>query len=361
MRYRATISICASLLVLLSVPLGPLRAGVAFAQEAAAARGNAQLAARVELHLVPTLTLSDEQFLDGDKTGATPITVAGQLRIAQGTGRLPVVVMLQGSGGINGGFETWSSQFLEMGVSTFLIDGFTGRGLTSVSANQALLGRLNFIVDAYRALGILATHPRVDPSRIILMGFSRGAQSALYASVRRFQRLWNTAGIEFAGYVPFFPDCSTTYQADLDVTAAPIRLFHGTPDDMNPVAPCKSYVERLLGAGRDIQLTEYPNAQHGFDNPLLGLTAELRADNQTVRHCVIVEEPLGHLINAATRQPFTYTDSCVERGIHTGHDPGATRAAHRAVGELVTTVFKLQVIRVHVLNAFRSPTLIQVD
>ena len=341
MTHRALILICASLLVFLAVPLVPLRAGVAVVPQTAAARSNAQLAARVELHLIPTLTLSDEQFLGGDKTGVTPVTVAGQLRIAQGTGRLPVIVMLQGSGGINGGFETWSSQFLEMGVSTFLIDGFTGRGLTSVSADQALLGRLNFIVDAYRALGLLAKHSRVDPSRILLMGFSRGAQSALYASVRRFQRLWNASDIEFAGYVPFFPDCSTTYQGDIDTAAAPIRIFHGTPDDMNPVAPCKLYVERLRAAGRDVQLTEFPNAQHGFDNPLLGLTAELRADNQTVRHCVIVEQPAGRLINAATRQPFTYTDSCVERGIHTGHDPDATRAAHRAVGDFVTTVFKL--------------------
>jgi hypothetical protein len=37
--------------------------------------------------------------------------------------------------------------------------------LTSVNTDQALLGRLNFILDAYRALDILSTHPRVDPSR----------------------------------------------------------------------------------------------------------------------------------------------------------------------------------------------------
>ena len=136
MRHRAPISIHASLLVF-TVLLVPLR--VALPRNPQPPRTNAQLAARVELHLIPTLTVADEQFLRGDKTAATPVTVAGQLRIAQGTGRLPVVVMLQGSGGINGGFETWSSQFLEMGVSTFLIDSFTGRGLTSVSATRRYL------------------------------------------------------------------------------------------------------------------------------------------------------------------------------------------------------------------------------
>jgi hypothetical protein len=82
-----------------------------------------------------------------------------------------------------------------MGVSTFLLDGLTGRGLTSVSANQGLLGRLNFIVDAYRALDILSKHPRVDSSRSIRLGFSRGGQATLYASMTRFSTI-----VECLGY-----------------------------------------------------------------------------------------------------------------------------------------------------------------
>src|SRR5713101_7610584 len=57
-----------------------------------------QIAARTELHQIQTLTLSDQQFLNGD-TGGKPVTITGQLRIAQGSGRLPVVVLQHGSGG----------------------------------------------------------------------------------------------------------------------------------------------------------------------------------------------------------------------------------------------------------------------
>ena len=134
-----------------------------------------------------------------------------------------------------------------MGISTFVIDGFSGRGLTAVGPNQALLGRLNFIVDIYRSLEILAKHPRVDPDRIVLMGFSRGGQAALYASLDRFHKLWNKSGAQFAAYIPFYPDCSTSYATDTEVAARPIRIFHGTPDDYNPVASCKAYLRAPAG------------------------------------------------------------------------------------------------------------------
>src|SRR5215471_16762051 len=82
-------------------------------------------------------------------------------------------------------------EFNEMGIASLLLDSFSGRGLVSTSADQALLGRLNMILDAYRAFDVLAAHPRIDAARIAVIGFSRGGQSALYSSLRRFQQMWN--------------------------------------------------------------------------------------------------------------------------------------------------------------------------
>jgi dienelactone hydrolase len=298
-------------------------------------------AAKTEIYAIASLTLTDEQFLKGDAAAGKPVTVTGHLRIAQGQGRLPVVVLVHGSGGMGPNIETWSREFNAMGISTFALDGFTGRGLASVNTDQSALGRLNMILDAYRVLDILARHPRVDPSRIALMGFSRGGQGTLYASVKRFHQAWNKSGIEFAAYVPFYPDCMTTYRGDTEVADRPIRIFQGTPDDYNPVAPCKAFVARLRAAGRDVTLTEYPNAAHAFDNPLGPVPPVALKGAQTVRQCRIREDDAGVLMNTATGAPFTYKDACVETGPHVGYDAVATEAARASVRDFLRTVLKL--------------------
>jgi hypothetical protein len=47
------------------------------------------VAARTEIYAIPSLTISDPQFLIGDADGKQ-VTVAGEFRIAEGSGKLPV-------------------------------------------------------------------------------------------------------------------------------------------------------------------------------------------------------------------------------------------------------------------------------
>jgi dienelactone hydrolase len=297
--------------------------------------------ARLEVHSLQSMTLSDKQFLLGAKDGI-PVTLAGELRIPRvGTDKLPAVVMLQPSGGFGSNLDRWFREMSELGVATFTVDSFAGRGIVNTVTDQDRLGQLAEIYDAYRALELLAKHPRIDANRIALMGFSRGGQAALYASMKRFQRMYSPPGLEFAAYLPFYAICWVDFIDDTDVSDKPIRQFHGAADDYVPVAPCRAYFERLRRAGKDVLLTEYPGAHHVFDYAMLNTTPTLVPQNQTQRSCVLKEEPVGEIINAKTGKPFTFSDPCVELGPHVAYDAATTDAAVAAVKTFLRSTFRL--------------------
>ena len=315
--------------------------GVTAAQSAMAEPSVTDLAARIELRAVETLTLSDQQFLTGDKNGK-PTTIAGELRLPRGTtGKLPAVVLLHGSGGVGPGPEMWAKYFNEMGVASYVLDSFTGRGIVSTSTNQALLGRLNMILDAYRALDVLADHPRIDAARIAVMGFSRGGQSALYSAMTRFQAMWKPRA-KFAAHIPLYASCTTTFMGDTDVSAVPIRQYHGLADDYVTIGPCRPYFERLRAAGRDAQLIEMAEAHHAYDNPLGPKTPTIARGSQSTKECTLKEEPRGLIISAATGQPFSYQDPCVRTDPHIGYNEAATNATRKQVTALLRAVFRLE-------------------
>jgi dienelactone hydrolase len=196
---------------------------------------------RSEIYAVPSLTISDKQFLEGDK-GGKEVTVGGILRFPQKpvSPKIPVVFLVHGSSGMGPNIDYWSNHFLGQGYATFSVDGFTGRGLTTVGPDQALLGRLNLILDSYRAMEVLAKHPRLDSNKFVMMGFSRGGQATLFASLERFNTMWNKSGTVFAAHIPFYADCVTSYIGDDKTTGKPIQLHHGITDDYNPIAACKA-------------------------------------------------------------------------------------------------------------------------
>jgi dienelactone hydrolase len=299
--------------------------------------------ARFEIWPVESITLKDSDFLAARDTGK-PVLIAGELRLPKlGAAKLPAIVLLHGSGGIGGAgapIDEWSRDLNQIGIATLALDSFSGRGIRSTSADQAQLGRLNMVVDAYRALGMLAKDPRIDPARIAVMGFSRGGQSALYSAMSRLYRLQGPKdGTQFAAHLAVYPDCMTTYKDDTEVTR-PIRIFHGAADDYNPVAPCRLYVERLSLANRDVKLFEYADAAHVFDAPALKAPVIL-TNATTNRRCRLFEDAQSLIINAETKQPFTYKDACVENGPTIAFNEAAYTKLHADVRTFLAGLFKL--------------------
>jgi dienelactone hydrolase len=301
---------------------------------------SAQGVGRLEIHAIPSVTVSNNQFLTGDRYGK-PVIIGGELRLPKTAAqKFPMVILIHGSAGISAATDRWAQELNSIGVAAFILDSFTGRGIIDTNADQSQLDSIAMMHDAFAALGKLATHPRIDPARIAVLGFSKGAVAAIYSSNERFRAAYGPSNAEFAAHIGLYTPCNVTYKEDNKVGDKPIRFFHGITDDYVSIEPCRSYVKRLKEAGADVTLNEYPDAYHAYDNFTLASSVAL-PNSQTTRNCLIVESENGILLNNRTNQPYSLNDACVERGPHVGYNEAAHKATVETVQQFLTSRFKL--------------------
>ena len=301
---------------------------------------NRALTVRTEVHPFDTITVTDREFLLGE--AGTPARIAGELRLPSDLERYPAVVLIHGSGGATANVDYWARELYAMGVAVFIVDCFSGRGVSETVTDQTRIGSLTMIIDAYRALDHLAQHRNIDAARIALMGFSKGGFATIYASLARFQKMYGPQLAKFAAYIPFYPPCGTKYLEDEITVDAPIRVFHGEADNYVWIEPTRKYVTRLRAAGRDVELTEFPGANHVFDNPLYEPFVEV-VNPLVAGFCEREERSPGEVINVATGKPFTWNDECVRHQATVGYDAAATARATDSVRRFLSTIFKIAV------------------
>ena len=198
----------------------------------------AQWPGRIEILAVKSRTLTGPEFLKGGATGRETL-LGGELRLPVGaTAKFPAVVLIHGSGGIGPGTDAWARVLNDAGVAAFILDTFSGRGIVSTVENQDQLHSLAMMVDAYRALDVLAAHPRIRGDRVAVMGFSKGAVASVFSATDRFRKAYGGSN-RFAAHVGLYTPCNSRFDADTKVSAAPIRLFHGIADDYVSIGPCR--------------------------------------------------------------------------------------------------------------------------
>jgi dienelactone hydrolase len=288
---------------------------------------------------VPSRTLSVEEVLRGDDSAAPEVTLTGRLQGPDSPEPLPAVILMHGSNGPEGaGPGSWSPVLRELGYATFRLDSFTARGLTQVDDPPSAFHPFPRIYDAYRAVEVLAADPRIDSSRIVVMGWSHGGIPALYSAMTRFQEAFGPETGRIVAHVAFYPACNFVLVDELDVAPVPIREFHGADDDNTLAAPCRDYIDRLAAAGADAEMTEYPDALHDFDNVFLP-ALNVYDTAYTARACGSRREENFNLINVETGKPFTWEDACVERGVRGQYNDAAAQDAQAQVAALLAEVF----------------------
>ncbi|EKF60330.1 hypothetical protein QWE_06976 [Agrobacterium albertimagni AOL15] len=289
---------------------------------------------------IPSWTMSDHQFLSGQIDAAKRVNLLGGLMFPdkEPVGPVPVIVLLHGSDGPRSAAAwNWARILARAGFASLRVDSYSARGHDQIYTNQGAVGEFANVVDAFSALAVLAQDQRIDPKRIVVMGFSRGGIGALYTAMRRFEDIWAPTGLQFAGHLPFYPPCNFALEGQLEVGPEPIRAFHGDADVWNPLLPCKNYIDRLAAAGHDASLTVYEGAHHSFDHPG-SPSYNVVSDAQTSRAC-FRREVNGILTNSATGNAFSWTDDCVELGPAVQMNPAAMSAAEQDVLAFLADLF----------------------
>ncbi|UTH74008.1 dienelactone hydrolase family protein [Chromobacterium sp. IIBBL 290-4] len=191
--------------------------------------------------------------------------VTGMLALpSQAQGKVPAVVILHGSSGVNRGERQWARRMNQLGYASFVVDSFTGRRIKQTESDQTQLSMAADIADAFAALRLLATHPAIDAQRIAVMGFSRGGVAALYSMLEPFRQALIQDDLRFAAHIAFYPSCSIPYEAKR-LDGSPLLMLLGGKDDYTPAAACEAYAEELQAKGARLTMKIFPNAYHGFD------------------------------------------------------------------------------------------------
>ena len=197
-----------------------------------------------------------------------PATLSASLHLPERPGGpSPCMVILTSSAGVQRHREHYYADLLsQAGVAALIIDSFTGRGVRRTVADQTLVSAAQMEGDAFAALALLRSDPRIDPVRIGIMGVSKGGVATLNAAIAVRQRWRNGFPHLFDLHVAICPG-ATAQHRDATTHGRPMFLMLAARDDYTPAELAVEYASRMRTAGNErIKVKVYGAAYHGWES-----------------------------------------------------------------------------------------------
>jgi len=265
--------------------------------------------------------------------------------------RYPAVVIVHGLGGYLESNEGWhAAEFRKAGFATLTYDSPTARSMRQGSSTDSRSGPpwASAVAEAYAALTLLAGDPRIDASRIAIIGFSFGGEVAHLAAFERVRAALAAGQNRFAAHVSYYPAGVNGIAAGPGAyTGAPILMLLGEKDENLPVAKAEEYLTyaRSAGPAPPIDVSIYPGADHAWTIPSLG-AARFYPQYPSTRKCpylLLGPSRLALLISGreAPMDPSAF-QTCLKNG--QGYTMGYDETA-RARSTRETVAFLVKALR----------------
>jgi dienelactone hydrolase len=191
-------------------------------------------------------------------------------RPASSTDKTAAVLILHGSGGVDGRGAFYAKALQEASIATLEITMFQAGGRP-----QRLMESMPY---AAAALKWLAVQPNVDSRRLGVMGFSWGGAMSMLMSSELLQERLGKDVPKPAAFASFYPLCSywvvdlvnpahDFYNVHARMSAAPMLIYVGTQDDYEEgERPCDALIAMWPAAAREHTTVRYvEGATHAFD------------------------------------------------------------------------------------------------
>lgn len=189
--------------------------------------------------------------------------IQGRLRLPEGPGPFPALVLLHDCQGIQQFQSDWAETFEEAGYATLQVDSFAPRDVSGTCEDVLGEGVSGLggqrVMDAFGALFYLEQHAQIDPGRIGAVGWSRSSTTG--SALRDGSRQFFQRG--FKAIVSFYPNCKSVATAAF---ADPILILNAGKNDWTNAELCSS----LAAADPNVEILELPAAFQGFDDPKWG-------------------------------------------------------------------------------------------
>jgi dipeptidyl aminopeptidase/acylaminoacyl peptidase len=178
-------------------------------------------------------------------------------------------------------------------VSTGRLGSMASRGYVAASLSQSGYGNSDgppdfcgpFTQDAVLVvIDFLRHKPFVDPNKVVLYGYSRGAIVASMVATKDPKLAAVILGAGAYNFFSWYPtplrgidanierEAGTSAEAfrarsaihHVDKMKVPVLLLHGAQDERIPVQQTEAFAEQLKAHGIDVKLKIFPNARHGI-------------------------------------------------------------------------------------------------